>query len=171
MMTYSYIYICMWLCQSLSCVQLFTTPWAVARQVPLSKGFSRKNTGVSCHSLLQGGLTDSGIETRSPALQTGSLPSKFCQMITTIKLVNTSITSRSYHCFGCAIRTVSFILLANSKYSWSLVSKVQWFQDCPWILKSEDVQVLYINQLSICIQPTHILLYTLNQLLIIYDTC
>ena len=28
------------------------TPWAVAYQAPLSMGFSGKNTGVSCHSLL-----------------------------------------------------------------------------------------------------------------------
>ena len=56
------------------CVQIFATPWAVARQGPLSMGFSRleywwvampssrvcpwdfpgKNTGVGCHALLQG---------------------------------------------------------------------------------------------------------------------
>ena len=42
----------------LSCfshVPLFATPWTVARQAPLSTEISRgKNTGVSCHSLLQG---------------------------------------------------------------------------------------------------------------------
>ena len=31
--------------QSLSCVQLFGTPWAVAHQAPLSMEFSGKNTG------------------------------------------------------------------------------------------------------------------------------
>ena len=41
-------------CQALSRVQLFVTPWAVARQAPLSMGFSGKNTGVGCHFLLQG---------------------------------------------------------------------------------------------------------------------
>ena len=35
-----------------------------------------KNTGVDCHSLLQGNLPDPGIEPRSPALQTDSLPSE-----------------------------------------------------------------------------------------------
>ena len=40
--------------QTLSCVQLFVTPWAVARQAPLSMEFPSKNTGVVCHSLLQG---------------------------------------------------------------------------------------------------------------------
>ena len=29
-------------CQSLSCVQLFATPWTVAHQAPLSVGFSRQ---------------------------------------------------------------------------------------------------------------------------------
>ena len=35
--------------KSLSCVQL----WTVARQAPLSMGFSGKNTGVGCRALLQ----------------------------------------------------------------------------------------------------------------------
>ena len=34
-------------------VQLFAIPWTVARQAPLSMGFSRENTGVGCHTLLQ----------------------------------------------------------------------------------------------------------------------
>ena len=40
--------------QSLSCVQLFSAPWTVAYQAPLSMGFSGKNTGVGCHFLLCG---------------------------------------------------------------------------------------------------------------------
>ena len=36
-----------------SWVRLCATPWTVARQAPLSMGFSRQNTGVGCHSLLQ----------------------------------------------------------------------------------------------------------------------
>ena len=35
-----------------------------------------KNTGVGCHSLLQGGLPNPGIEPGSPALQADSLPSE-----------------------------------------------------------------------------------------------
>ena len=34
-------------------IWLFPTPWTVVCQVPLSVGFSSKNTGVGCHSLLQ----------------------------------------------------------------------------------------------------------------------
>ena len=41
-------------CQLLSHVQLFATPWTVAHQAPLSMGFSRQNIRVGCHSLLQG---------------------------------------------------------------------------------------------------------------------
>ena len=40
----------------LSCfshVQPFAAPWTVARQAPLSMGFSSKNNGVGCHALLR----------------------------------------------------------------------------------------------------------------------
>ena len=40
-----------WWC-SQSCLTL-ATPRTVARQAPLSMGFSRQNTGVGCHFLLQ----------------------------------------------------------------------------------------------------------------------
>ena len=40
--------------QLLSHVRLSVAPWTVARQAPLSMGFSSKNTGVGCHFLLQG---------------------------------------------------------------------------------------------------------------------
>ena len=40
--------------QSLNCVQLFGTPRTIVRQASLSVEFSSKNTGVGCHSLLQG---------------------------------------------------------------------------------------------------------------------
>ena len=56
---------------SLSCVQLFVTPWTAARQAPLYiRDSPGKNTGVGCHALLQ------GIKPMSPALQAGSLLSK-----------------------------------------------------------------------------------------------
>ena len=38
-----------------SCVQLFAMPWIIAGQAPLYPwNFPGKNTGVGCHSLLQG---------------------------------------------------------------------------------------------------------------------
>ena len=35
-------------------VWLFATPWTVSHQAPLPMGFSRQNTKLGCHSLLQG---------------------------------------------------------------------------------------------------------------------
>ena len=53
-----------------SCVvaQLCSTlcDWTVARQVPLSMGFSKKNTGVVCHLPPPGDCPHAGIEPRSP---------------------------------------------------------------------------------------------------------
>ena len=46
-------------------VPLFAIPWTVACEAPLSMGFSRQNTGVGCHALLQG--PDPLIESMSPA--------------------------------------------------------------------------------------------------------
>ena len=60
--------------KSLSCVQLFATPWTVAQQAPLWD-FPGNNTGVGCHFFLQGGLPNPGIEPRSPTLQADALPS------------------------------------------------------------------------------------------------
>ena len=46
---------------SLSRVQLFVTPWAVACQMSLSMGLSSKKTGVGCHFLLQGIFLTQGL--------------------------------------------------------------------------------------------------------------
>ena len=50
-------------------VQLFATPWIVARQAPLSMGFSRQEywSGLPCPPAA-GDLPDSEIELASPAL-------------------------------------------------------------------------------------------------------
>ena len=52
------------------------TPWTVAHQAPLSMGFSRQKywSGLPCPP--PGGLPNSGIKPRSPALQADSLPSE-----------------------------------------------------------------------------------------------
>ena len=59
-----------------SCVRLFVNPWSVARQAPLSMGFSRQEywSGLPCPS--PGDLPNPGIKPRSPALQEDSLPSE-----------------------------------------------------------------------------------------------
>ena len=61
----------------LSRIQLFVTPWTVARQDPLSVGFSRQEywSGLPCPPL--GDLPNPGIEAASFSLlrwQPGSLP-------------------------------------------------------------------------------------------------
>ena len=58
-----------------SCLTL-STPSTVARQAPLSMGFSRQKywSGLPCPS--PGDLPDPGIEPWSPALQAESLPTE-----------------------------------------------------------------------------------------------
>ena len=54
--------------KSLSCVQLFGTPWTVAYQVLLSMGFSRQEYWSGLPFPSPGDLPNPGIEPRSPAL-------------------------------------------------------------------------------------------------------
>ena len=60
----------------LSHVWLFATPWTVARQAPLSMGFSRQEdwSGFPCPP--PGDLPNPGMELRSPTLQEDSLPTE-----------------------------------------------------------------------------------------------
>ena len=55
----------------LNCVQLFATPWTVARQAPLSMGFSRQEYWSGLPRPPPGDLSDPGIELASPALAGG----------------------------------------------------------------------------------------------------
>ena len=54
--------------------RLFPTPWTVAHQVPLFMGFPSKNTGVGCHSLLQGVFPTQGSNLCLLHWQVDSLP-------------------------------------------------------------------------------------------------
>ena len=60
----------------LSHVQLFVTPWTVAYQIPLSRGFSRLEYWSGLTSPSPGDLPNPDIKTRSPALQADSLPTE-----------------------------------------------------------------------------------------------
>ena len=65
------------MCCVLSRVQRFVTPWTVARQAPLSVGFSRQEYWSGLPFPSPGDLPDLGIEPRSPvspASQADSLP-------------------------------------------------------------------------------------------------
>ena len=57
-----------------SCVPLFAIPWTVARQAPLSLGFSRQGYWSGLPFPPPGDLPHPGIKTASPALQVDSLP-------------------------------------------------------------------------------------------------
>ena len=63
----------------LSHVQLFETPWTLVTRLLCPQNFPGKNTGVSCHFLLQGIFPIQGLNSRllycrqSPALQADSL--------------------------------------------------------------------------------------------------
>ena len=52
--------------RSLTCVQLFVTPWTAAHQAPLSVGFPRQEYWSGLPFPSPGDLPDPGIEPRSP---------------------------------------------------------------------------------------------------------
>ena len=54
----------------LSCVQLFATPWTIARQAPLSMEFPRQEYWSGLPFPPPGDLHDSGIESAASALAT-----------------------------------------------------------------------------------------------------
>ena len=62
--------------KSLSCVQLFATPWTVAYQASPSMGFSWQGYWIGLLFPSPGDLPDPGIEPKFPALQADTLPSE-----------------------------------------------------------------------------------------------
>ena len=62
--------------KSLSCAQLFATPWTVAHHAPPSLGFSRQEHWSGLPFPSPEHLPDPGIEPGSPALQADTLPSE-----------------------------------------------------------------------------------------------
>ena len=62
--------------KSLSCVQLFATPWTVAYQAPLSMGFSRQEYWSGLPFPSPGDLPNPGIKLESPTLQADALTSE-----------------------------------------------------------------------------------------------
>ena len=64
------------MCVNCSIVPNFVTPWTVARQAPLSKGFSREEYWSGLPFPSSRDLPDPGIKPRSLALQADSLPAE-----------------------------------------------------------------------------------------------
>ena len=69
-----HVHACVIIC--FSRVQIFATPWTVACQAPLSKGFSRQEYWSGLPFPTLGHLPDPGIKPGSPALHVDSLPSE-----------------------------------------------------------------------------------------------
>ena len=65
----SYVYMYIQELKLLSCVRLFVTPWTVARQAPLSKGFSRQEYWSGLPFPFPGDLPGPEIEPGSAVLQ------------------------------------------------------------------------------------------------------
>ena len=63
----------MCVCESLSHVRLFVTPWTVALQDPLFMEFSRQENWSGLPFPSPGDLPEPGIEPRSPTLQADSV--------------------------------------------------------------------------------------------------
>ena len=64
-------WVCMYVLSHSSCVRLIATPWTVARQAPLSMGFSSQEYWNGLPFPSPGDLPDPGIEPTSPALAGG----------------------------------------------------------------------------------------------------
>ena len=69
--THMHIHMCIHT-QTLSCVQLFATPWIIACQAPLPMGFSRQKYWSGLPFPSPGDLPDPGIKPDSPPLQVDS---------------------------------------------------------------------------------------------------
>ena len=67
---------CVCACKSLSSVQLFVTPWTVAKQTPPSMGSSKQEYWNRLPFPSPEDLPNPGIEPRSPTLQADSFPSE-----------------------------------------------------------------------------------------------
>ena len=62
-----WVYVCV--CESLSRVRIFATPWTVAHQAPLFMGFSRQEYWSGLPFPSPGDHPNPGIKPQSPALQ------------------------------------------------------------------------------------------------------
>ena len=71
---YIYIFISACMLGHFSCVQLLVTLWAVAREAPVSMGFSRQVYWSRLPFPFPGDSSNPGIEPGSPELQTDCLP-------------------------------------------------------------------------------------------------
>ena len=77
-------------------VWFFAIPWTVARQVPLSMGFSRQEYWSGLPRPPPGDIPNPGIEPRSPALQVDSLPSEPPGKLKNTRVGSLSLLQRTF---------------------------------------------------------------------------
>ena len=92
-----YIFFLVVIVQSLSHVQLFAIPWTVARQAPLSMGFSRQEYWSGLPFPSPGDLPKPGIEPGSSALQANTLDKNY---FTSLKSIISSNQLFSCECLA-----------------------------------------------------------------------
>ena len=90
-------FVCVCVCQSLSHVRLFATPWTVAHQVPLSMEFSRQEYWSGLPFPSPRDLPHSGIESGYPALQAYSFRSEPPGKPIVMWVVNISFSTQCFH--------------------------------------------------------------------------
>ena len=86
------------LCSHFSHVRLFVIQWTVARQTPLSRDSSGKNTGVGSHFLLQGRFPTQGLN--SSLQHCRRIP--FCFLLYNIVLVSPYIKMNPPWVYTCS---------------------------------------------------------------------
>ena len=120
-------------CQSLSHIWLFVTPWSVAHKAPLAMGFSRQEywSGLPCPP--PGDLPNPGIEPWLPALQANSLPSEspYCLLIWSLCCLDGCITRECN--VLCTNPPCPTDLELPTQHHCSLLTPDQW-QLSTWIL-------------------------------------
>jgi len=112
----------------LSYVRLFTTPWTVTHQTPLSIGFPRQEYWSELPCLSPGDLPDPGIIPMSPALAGSFLitepPGKLCMYIYTHTYTHTHTHTHIYMYiymeYDSAIRT-KCCHLQQHEWTWELL--------------------------------------------------
>ena len=111
-----------------SCSTLVTV-WTIARQAPLSMGFSRQEYWSELPFPFPGDLPDPGIEPRSPALQADSLPTELQGKILTILVTYCFITN---HPQTLQFKTTIIIyFLKNTQFPDGSVEKAHVFSTWP----------------------------------------
>ena len=99
----------------LSRVRLFTIPWTVAYEAPLSMEFSRQEYWSGQPFPSPGGLPDPGMESRSPALRADALPSELPGKYGTVIRIKKNSPGNCY----CICR-LTLVMPSHCTFIWTL---------------------------------------------------